>query len=214
ADRRCLEPHPVVAGRPHEAPAPLAAQAGRAPGRATDEGVVGSAPAMDVLVIVGDPQVPSRLATRAGHEVRVGGAGMHPDLVAELRGRIPRDIGVIGADDASARAVASELHRAGLPVTYYSFDEQPAPLHGARVLSTTDRGPAMETAESLLDLVGNTPLVRLDRTGRDVSCHLLAKLDFLNPGGSVKDRPAMAMIEAAEQAGQLQPGGTIIEPTS
>jgi cystathionine beta-synthase len=72
----------------------------------------------------------------------------------------------------------------------------------------------MEVADSLLDLVGNTPLVRLDRMGRDLSCQLLAKLEFLNAGGSVKDRPAVAMIDAAERAGLLKPGGTIVEPTS
>src|SRR5687767_15767081 len=72
----------------------------------------------------------------------------------------------------------------------------------------------MEVADSLLDLVGNTPLVRLDRMGKDLSCHLLAKLEFLNAGGSVKDRPAVAMIDAAERDGLLLPGGTIVEPTS
>ncbi|MBV8161173.1 MAG: pyridoxal-phosphate dependent enzyme, partial [Acidimicrobiia bacterium] len=72
----------------------------------------------------------------------------------------------------------------------------------------------MDVASSLLDLVGNTPMVRLDRIGRSLSCHLLAKLEFLNPGGSVKDRPAIAMVEAAERAGLIGPGGTIVEPTS
>ncbi|MST32497.1 cystathionine beta-synthase [Acidimicrobiaceae bacterium USS-CC1] len=72
----------------------------------------------------------------------------------------------------------------------------------------------MQAADSLLDLIGNTPLVRLDRTARDLSCTLLAKLEYLNPGGSVKDRPALRMIEAAEREGLLGPGGTIVEPTS
>ncbi|MEY2473946.1 MAG: cystathionine beta-synthase [Actinomycetota bacterium] len=72
----------------------------------------------------------------------------------------------------------------------------------------------MEIADSLLDLVGNTPLVRLDRMGKGLSCQLLAKLEFLNAGGSVKDRPAVAMIDAAERDGLLKPGGTIVEPTS
>ncbi|MBO0728981.1 MAG: cystathionine beta-synthase [Acidimicrobiaceae bacterium] len=72
----------------------------------------------------------------------------------------------------------------------------------------------MDVADSLLDLVGHTPLVRLDRIGRDLRCQLLAKLEYLNPGGSVKDRPAIAMIDAAESAGLLRPGGTIVEPTS
>jgi cystathionine beta-synthase len=72
----------------------------------------------------------------------------------------------------------------------------------------------MDVANSLLDLVGNTPLVRLGRVGASLSCDLLAKVELFNPGGSVKDRPAVAMIDAAERAGRLQPGGTIVEPTS
>src|SRR4051812_17060441 len=72
----------------------------------------------------------------------------------------------------------------------------------------------MDVADSLLDLVGNTPLVRLGRVGRDLRCDLLAKVEMFNPGGSVKDRPAIAMIDAAERDGLLKPGGTIVEPTS
>src|SRR6186997_210029 len=67
---------------------------------------------------------------------------------------------------------------------------------------------------TVLDLVGDTPIVRLDRIGRDVLPQLLAKLEYLNPGGSNKDRIGIAMIEAAERDGQLRPGGTIVEPTS
>jgi cystathionine beta-synthase len=67
---------------------------------------------------------------------------------------------------------------------------------------------------SVLDLVGATPIVRLDRISRDVPGTILAKLEFLNPGGSVKDRIGLAMIEAAERDGRLKPGGTIVEPTS
>jgi cystathionine beta-synthase len=66
----------------------------------------------------------------------------------------------------------------------------------------------------LLDLVGDTPIVRLARFGRDTGATLLAKLELLNPGGSNKDRIGLAMIEAAEQEGKLLPGGTIVEPTS
>jgi cystathionine beta-synthase len=65
-----------------------------------------------------------------------------------------------------------------------------------------------------LELVGHTPIVRLERLGRDVPGELLAKLEYLNPGGSVKDRIGLAMIEAAENEGKLRPGGTIVEPTS
>jgi cystathionine beta-synthase len=67
---------------------------------------------------------------------------------------------------------------------------------------------------SVLELVGGTPIVRLDRISRDVPGTILAKLEYLNPGGSVKDRIGLAMIEAAERDGRLKPGGTIVEPTS
>jgi len=72
----------------------------------------------------------------------------------------------------------------------------------------------VEVADSILDLIGNTPLVRMRRVLAGVPCDVLAKLEMLNPGGSVKDRPAVAMIDAAEREGLLAPGGTIIEPTS
>jgi cystathionine beta-synthase len=67
---------------------------------------------------------------------------------------------------------------------------------------------------TILDLVGGTPIVRLDRISRDVPGEIVAKLEFLNPGGSNKDRIGLAMIEAAERDGKLKPGGTIVEPTS
>jgi cystathionine beta-synthase len=71
-----------------------------------------------------------------------------------------------------------------------------------------------QIADSLLDLVGNTPLVRLHTVTQGLRCTIAAKLEMVNPGGSVKDRPAVAMIDAAEREGLLQPGGTIVEPTS
>ena len=67
---------------------------------------------------------------------------------------------------------------------------------------------------TILDLVGGTPIVRLDRMSPVGGARILAKLEFLNPGGSVKDRIGLAMIEAAERDGRLKPGGTIVEPTS
>ena len=67
---------------------------------------------------------------------------------------------------------------------------------------------------TIIDLVGNTPIVRLDRVSQDVPGTILAKLEFMNPGGSNKDRIGLAMIEAAERDGKLKPGGTIVEPTS
>jgi cysteine synthase A len=70
------------------------------------------------------------------------------------------------------------------------------------------------TAESLLDLVGKTPVVRLQRMVPPSSAEIWAKLESFNPGGSVKDRICLAMIEAAERDGRLRPGATIVEPTS
>jgi cystathionine beta-synthase len=67
---------------------------------------------------------------------------------------------------------------------------------------------------TVLDLVGGTPLVRLQRVGAGIGPTLLAKLGYMNPGGSVKDRIGLRMIEAAEREGKLGPGGTIVEPTS
>ncbi len=72
----------------------------------------------------------------------------------------------------------------------------------------------VQYAESMVDLVGNTPLVRLGSVTADLQPLVLAKVEYLNPGGSVKDRIALRMIEAAEASGELKAGGTIIEPTS
>ncbi len=72
----------------------------------------------------------------------------------------------------------------------------------------------MEYVESILDLVGNTPLVRLSKVTEGLRPLVLAKLEQLNPGGSVKDRIGLSMLEDAEGRGLLRPGGTIVEPTS
>ena len=75
----------------------------------------------------------------------------------------------------------------------------------------------MQVHDSLTELVGNTPLVRLRRVTQELGTGapaVLAKVEYFNPGGSVKDRIALRMVEAAEKSGQLRPGGTIIEPTS
>jgi cystathionine beta-synthase len=68
--------------------------------------------------------------------------------------------------------------------------------------------------ESILEIIGNTPMVRLNRIGRGLKPILLAKLEYLNPGGSVKDRIGIRMLEAAEREGRIKPGGTVIEGTS
>ena len=72
----------------------------------------------------------------------------------------------------------------------------------------------MEFYDSILEAVGRTPLVRISRVSRGLKPTILAKIEMLNPGGSVKDRIGLPMIEAAERAGLLKPGGTIVEPTS
>src|SRR6195952_5707386 len=72
----------------------------------------------------------------------------------------------------------------------------------------------MEYYESVVHLGGNTPLVKLGSGAADVPATVLAKVEYFNPGGSVKDRIAVRMIEAAEAAGLLRAGGTIVEPTS
>jgi len=71
-----------------------------------------------------------------------------------------------------------------------------------------------DIANSVLELIGDTPLVRLNRIPAAGSALVLAKLESANPGGSVKDRIALAMVKAAEREGKLAPGGTIVEPTS
>ena len=67
---------------------------------------------------------------------------------------------------------------------------------------------------SILDAIGSTPLIRLNRIARDVPAEVWVKADYLNPGGSVKDRIAVSMIDEAERKGLLKPGGTIVEATS
>ncbi len=74
--------------------------------------------------------------------------------------------------------------------------------------------PAMRVVESVVELIGNTPLVRLRHVTDGIACPVYAKVEYLNPGGSVKDRIATRMIEAAEREGLIAPGGTIVEPTS
>lgn len=72
----------------------------------------------------------------------------------------------------------------------------------------------MKYANSVLDLIGNTPLVKLNKVTEGIAATVLAKVEYFNPGGSIKDRIAVKMIEQAEREGKLQPGGTVVEPTS
>ncbi|WP_353648503.1 cystathionine beta-synthase [Nakamurella sp. A5-74] len=72
----------------------------------------------------------------------------------------------------------------------------------------------MKYAQSVIELVGGTPLVKLNSLTKGLKPLILAKVEYVNPGGSVKDRIALKMVTAAEESGELQPGGTIVEPTS
>ena len=172
---------------------------------------------MDVLLILDGAEVPPRVSASARRTLEIAYGPVSPETIADLRAHIPRSVGLIAPDTDEGRSwlsnVAEQLHRAGLPVEVLSD----APIFvdpAIELRPISDPGPVIQAADSLLDLIGNTPLVRLDRIGRDLPGQLFAKLEFLNPGGSIKDRPALAMIEAAEHEGRLKPGGTIVEPTS
>ncbi|MEN3284899.1 MAG: cystathionine beta-synthase, partial [Solirubrobacteraceae bacterium] len=80
--------------------------------------------------------------------------------------------------------------------------------------ATTVTAPAVDIKDSILDAIGDTPLVRLSRLGSGLAPQIVAKVEAMNPGGSIKDRVAVALIDAAERQGKLKPGGTIVEPTS
>jgi threonine dehydratase len=81
----------------------------------------------------------------------------------------------------------------------------------SHVLHASD---SLRVYDDILGAIGKTPLVHLTRLGRGLPCPLYAKVEFFNPGGSVKDRIAVSMIEQAEQSGRLKPGGTVVEATS
>ncbi len=72
----------------------------------------------------------------------------------------------------------------------------------------------MDIKNNILETIGNTPMIRLNKLTRDLPCTVLAKVDYFNPGNSIKDRMALKMVEVAEKEGKLKPGGTIIEGTS
>ena len=88
-----------------------------------------------------------------------------------------------------------------------------ASLYRKRMMKTASETD-VDIKDSILDAVGDTPLVRLSRLGKSLKPQLVAKIEALNPGGSIKDRAAIALVDAAERDGKLKPGGTIIEPTS
>ena len=72
----------------------------------------------------------------------------------------------------------------------------------------------MDIRTGFIDSIGNTPLIELRAASKATGCRILGKAEFLNPGGSVKDRAALAIVEDAEAAGRLRPGGVIVEGTA
>ncbi len=76
------------------------------------------------------------------------------------------------------------------------------------------KNPAKKTCDNVLETIGNTPLVRLNKVVDGIKAKVYAKVETFNPGNSIKDRMALQMVEDAEKAGILKPGGTIIEGTS
>ncbi len=169
-------------------------------------------PSIDILVVVGPVEAPHSLEARAGWVFHIADVDEVTPLIAELRGHIPRLVGIVG-DQETIGSVVAHIHDAGLPTVVFADSPVEVPA-GVETWPVSDAGPRMDVADSLIELIGETPLVRLNRTGRHLRCHLLAKLEYLNPGGSVKDRPALAMIRAAEADGLLVRGSTIVEPTS
>ena len=72
----------------------------------------------------------------------------------------------------------------------------------------------MDIKNNILETIGHTPLIRLNKVTKGLPCTVLAKVEYFNPGNSIKDRMALKMLEVAEQEGKIKPGGTIIEGTS
>jgi cystathionine beta-synthase len=87
-------------------------------------------------------------------------------------------------------------------------------FYGSVFMNLTNVSVAPQIADNILGTLGNTPLVRLHKVTRGVSCDVVAKVEYFNPGGSVKDRIGITIIEDAERQGKLKPGGTIVEATS
>src|SRR5215216_2725131 len=122
------------------------------------------------------------------------------------RGRVVRTTAAVAA------GLAPPAHAASV---YEGNRRRPAELSGMLMpnLGTPMSGPD-SILDNILDAVGNTPMVRLRRLGTEIRTPIVAKVETMNPGGSVKDRIGLAMIEAAERAGEIHPGATIVEPTS
>jgi len=114
-----------------------------------------------------------------------------------------RDAGTVLVTGPGRDTLVATLRRDGVDAHPVAPEEEPA---------ATPAG--MQAAADVLDLVGRTPMVRLDRLFADSAAIVLGKVESLNPGGSIKDRVAVSLVDAAERDGFLRPGGHIVEPTS
>src|SRR5690606_7326722 len=173
-----------------------------------------------------EPHGTARPASRAG--LGCGGAGaahtaagvrVDRGLLAGGAGPGGRSGGrrgsVTRADPPTDRGATPPPPRAAVPGDPRDTAlRSPPPTSYARGVDDTNQRSSMRFASSVTDLVGGTPLVRLSRVTEGIGATVLAKVEFFNPGGSVKDRIARRIIDAAEESGQLRPGGTIVEPTS
>src|SRR5262245_34232003 len=161
---------------------------------------------------------------RVDHRLSVP-AGDRRERVRDCAARNRNEHGFRARYVAAVLADPRHLVTAALPAVRQAAADIPLPhdcdLHDDSLVGFLDYSCAeyafaamAREYPSVLELVGNTPIVRLDAVGRGVRPRLVAKLEYLNPGGSVKDRIGLAMIEKAEREGKLKPGGTIVEPTS
>src|SRR5699024_10237545 len=151
-------------------------------------------------------------------------------LPCSSRSTAPSALSALAVPPLPCRAPSSRLPARTVASRWTGVSEigtSPGPGHPARrhavmigprtplspVPGTTPRR-SMPIYENVSELVGRTPLVKLNHLGDEVKATIVAKLEFYNPASSVKDRIGVAMIDAAEESGQLQPGGTIVEATS
>src|SRR5215467_8010977 len=167
-----------------------------------------------------------------GHEIPLGS---YPDEMLSAQSVTPR-LRAVARFEPSSRAGRLTLGRTEkcVTVTAPTARTERCPAEFTQLGWVSHRaggqgGAAMQVHESLVDLIGNTPLVRLRKVTRHLGAGhgrgsggagqgsvpaVLAKVEYMSPGGSVKDRIALRMVTAAEASGELKPGGTIVEPTS
>ena len=148
---------------------------------------------MDILLVVDAAEVPERLSARARRRVDVDHGPLPPEIIADLRAHIPRSVGLVAPDSDEGRVQLARYRRPAPPgrTTRRGAERRTRSrsVRPSRSDPISDPGPTIQAVDSLLDLVGDTPLVRLDRIGRDLPGQLLAKLEFLNPEAASRTGP-------------------------